>query len=147
MVDLKEELVPLMVALCMTFPSVYAVTEDVLWVNYHIHITNDLPTSESESSKPSLYLHCKSKNKDLGEKGMVQHEDYTWDTKINVFRTTLFFCHAVWVNHKERYFVAFKATRDEDRCMVYHFSCLWSVKEDGIYFSNDQLTWTNAYPW
>ncbi|KAE8724897.1 putative Leucine-rich repeat receptor-like protein kinase family protein [Hibiscus syriacus] len=147
MVYLKETSVTLMVALCMTFPSEFAIAEDILWVNYHIHITNDLPMSESESGEPSLYMHCKYKNKDLGEKGMIQHEDYTWDTKINLFRTTLFFCHAVWVNHKERHFVAFKATRDENQCMVYHFSCLWMAREDGIYFSKDQFVWTNAYPW
>ncbi|GMJ08296.1 hypothetical protein like AT3G24060 [Hibiscus trionum] len=145
MLDLKHILLPWLLALCITFPLAFAVSEDLLWRNYHIHVTNDLPSEPH--GEPSLYLHCKSKNKDLGEKSMVQHEDYTWDTKINLWRTTLFFCHAVWVNHKEQYFDAFKATRDEDRCMVYHFSCLWSVKEDGIYFSNDELTWTNAYPW
>ncbi|KAK8482715.1 hypothetical protein V6N13_055129 [Hibiscus sabdariffa] len=143
MLDLKQ----ILVALCITFPLAVAASEDedILWMNYHIHVTNYLPSGPN--GEPSLLLNCKSKTKDLGLRAMVKDEDYTWDTKVNFWKTTLFFCHAVWVNHKEIHFDAFRATRDEDRCMVFHMSCLWAVKEDGIYFSNDHLVWTNAYPW
>ncbi|OMO53007.1 Plant self-incompatibility S1, partial [Corchorus capsularis] len=69
--------------------------EDLLFIKYHIHITNDLP-SDLPPGVPYLELHCKSKNKDLGLKKMLRHDDYTWDTKINYWRTTLFFCNAFW---------------------------------------------------
>ncbi|XWS22408.1 hypothetical protein CRYUN_Cryun29cG0031400 [Craigia yunnanensis] len=131
-----------MLALFIFYQLAIAVNEDLLFIKYHIHIINDL----SPGVPSPLYLHCKSKNKDLGQKPMLQHQDYTWDSKINLFRTTLFFCHAWWEG-KQRYFVAFNARRDEDRCLWYHNSCLWSVRDDGFYFSNDNSTWTNEYPW
>ncbi|TYJ17551.1 hypothetical protein E1A91_A09G059300v1 [Gossypium mustelinum] len=146
MFNLKEMLLPLMLALCIMYPLAFSVSEDILLINYHIHIINDLPL-EPPTNVPSLNLHCKSKDKDLGERAMFQHQDYAWDSKINLFRTTLFFCNARWRNKKQRYFEAFKATRDEDRCLDYHFSCIWSVRYDGIYFSSDNYTWTMQYPW
>ncbi|GMI70311.1 hypothetical protein HRI_000700400 [Hibiscus trionum] len=63
--------------------------EDMLLINYHIHITNDLPLESPANDVPTLYLHCKSKDDDLGEKAM----------------------------------------------------------SDEVYFSNDNSTRTNAYPW
>ncbi|OMO59742.1 Multi antimicrobial extrusion protein [Corchorus olitorius] len=119
--------------------------EDILFIKYHIHITNDLP-SDLPPGVPYLQLHCKSKTKDLGLRKMLRHEDYKWDTRINYWRTTLFFCNVSWEG-KQRYIEAFKAIRDEWRCLKYHHSCMWSVREDGIYFSNNNSTWRNAYPW
>ncbi|KAH1091448.1 hypothetical protein J1N35_018705 [Gossypium stocksii] len=144
MVDLRQFAFP-MLAFSVMHPLATAVSEDLLFINYHIHVTNDLP-SDLPPAVPSLHLHCKSKDEDLGEKVMFKHEDYSWDAKINLFRTTLFFCYAWWEG-KQQYFEAFKATRDEHRCRIYHNSCLWSVREDGIYFSKDSLTWYNEYPW
>ncbi|XP_021290720.1 S-protein homolog 18-like [Herrania umbratica] len=144
MANLKELFLP-MLALCIMCPLAFAIDEDLLVVEYHIHIINDLP-SDLPPNIPALSLHCKSKDKDLGEKNMLEHQDYTWDSRINLLRTTLFFCNARWEG-KQRYFEAFKATRDEHRCRVYHNSCLWSMRHDGIYFSNDNSSWTNEYPW
>ncbi|TYH01603.1 hypothetical protein ES288_A09G072300v1 [Gossypium darwinii] len=129
MFNLKEMLLPLMLALCIMYPLAFSVSEDILLINYHIHIINDLPLEPPTN------------------RAMFQHQDYAWDSKINLFRTTLFFCNARWRNKKQRYFEAFKATRDEDRCLDYHFSCIWSLRYDGIYFSSDNYTWTMQYPW
>ncbi|KAL4324492.1 hypothetical protein GQ457_11G020060 [Hibiscus cannabinus] len=117
---------------------------DMLLINYHIHITNNLPL---ENNVPTLLLHCRSKDDDLGERAMYVGDDYKWDAKINVRHTTLFSCNAQWTKGKQRHFDAFTASRDEERCQKYHNSCLWSVRSDGIYFSNDNSTWNNAYPW
>ncbi|WRX20996.1 Plant self-incompatibility S1 - like 9 [Theobroma cacao] len=144
MANLKELFLP-MLAFCILYPLAFAIDEDLLVIEYHIHIINDLP-SDLPPNIPALSLHCKSKDKDLGEKKVLEHQDYTWDSRINLFRTTLYFCNARWEG-KQRYFEAFKATRDEHRCRLYHNSCLWSVRDDGIYFSNDNSTWTNEYPW
>ncbi|OMO53015.1 Plant self-incompatibility S1 [Corchorus capsularis] len=136
------------VAICLFSNPLAALEEkdeDMLFIKYHIHITNDTP-DDMPFRAPNVHLHCKSKNKDVGNRKIAWHEDYHWDTKINYFRTTLFFCY-VWWKSKERYFEAFKATRDEERCRYYHNSCLWSVREDGIYFSNNNATWRNVYPW
>ncbi|KAK8992245.1 hypothetical protein V6N11_048334 [Hibiscus sabdariffa] len=121
--------------------------ESEWFFNYHIHIRNDLPLLDSPPNEPNLLLHCKSKKRDIGSKALFQGQDYTWDTKINFFRTILFFCHTVWVGHKNRYFDAFIAGRDEHRCLEYHNSCMWSVREHGIYFSENNLTWHNEFHW
>ncbi|KAK8501910.1 hypothetical protein V6N13_023308 [Hibiscus sabdariffa] len=91
--------------------------------NYHIHIRNDLPLP------------------------MLKGQDYTWDTKINFLHTTLFFCNARWVGRKRMSFDAFTVGRDEQRCLHYHNSCMWSVREDGIYFSQNNATWEYSYRW
>ncbi|XVE81446.1 hypothetical protein DITRI_Ditri15bG0064300 [Diplodiscus trichospermus] len=146
MAKLKESFLPVL-ALCIFYSLAFAVSEeDLLFVNYHIHITNNLPSDLPPNIPSPLSIHCKSKDKDIGEKRLLQNEDYTWDSKINYFRTTLFFCHAWWEG-KQRYFEAFVANRDEHRCRKYHNSCLWSVRDDGMYFSNNNSTWSNEYPW
>ncbi|GMI77464.1 hypothetical protein like AT3G24060 [Hibiscus trionum] len=116
-------------------------------INYHIHVTNDLPLLKSPPNQPNLFLQCKSKDKDIGERGMVKGQDYTWDTPVNFLRTTLFYCKARWVGHKTRSFDAFVAERDEMPCSQNHNSCMWSVRDDGIYFSKNNETWSNLYPW
>ncbi|KAK8618319.1 hypothetical protein V6N13_132314 [Hibiscus sabdariffa] len=115
--------------------------------NYHIHIRNDLPLLNSPPDQPNLFLHCRSKNRDIGEKPMLKGQDYTWDTKINLLHTTLFFCNARWVGRKRMSFDAFTVGRDEQRCLHYHNSCMWSVREDGIYFSQNNATWEYSYRW
>ncbi|GMI87897.1 hypothetical protein like AT3G24060 [Hibiscus trionum] len=131
----------------LLYPLATAViNEDMMFINYHIHIVNDLP-NDLPPGIPSLNIHCKSADRDIGEKAMFSRDDYEFDTKVNLFATTLFFCNAKWLEGKQQCFNAFKARRDEHRCRKYHNSCLWSVREDGIYFSDDNVNWVNAYPW
>ncbi|KAE8697888.1 putative Leucine-rich repeat receptor-like protein kinase family protein [Hibiscus syriacus] len=126
--------------------SVIAEREDAWFINYHIYVTNHVP-DDFPPGTPSLSVHCKSGDKDIGEQWLLPHEDYTFDTKIiNLTRTTLFFCN-IWWEGKEVDFVVFKATRDENRCRQSHNSCLWSVRDDGFYFSSDGTNWNKEYPW
>lgn len=106
---------------------------------YHIHIINDLPPQNSTK----LIVHCKSKDNDLGVKELGLHEEYGWTCRVNLFRTTLYFCLTKW-GEKERYIVGFKAKRDQIRCKK---NCLWLGRENGFFFSNDNLTWRLEYPW
>ncbi|GMI77471.1 hypothetical protein like AT3G24060 [Hibiscus trionum] len=142
--NLKSVALPLLLAFSLLL---LPFSESIYFTNYHIHVRNDLPLLNSPPNQPNLLLHCKSKNKDIGDRPMAKGQDYTWDTKINFFRTTLFFCNARWVGHKSRSFDAFDAIRDEERCLEYHTSCMWSVRSDGIYFSFNNATWYNDYPW
>ncbi|XP_039023535.1 self-incompatibility protein S1-like [Hibiscus syriacus] len=141
--NLKSITLPLLLAFSLLLPF----AESDWFMNYHIHITNDLPLRNSPPNQPNLFLHCKSKKRDIGDRPMMKGQDYTWDTKVNFFRTTLFFCNARWVGHKRISFDAFEAKRDEKKCLEYHNSCMWSVRADGIYFSKDDATWFNAYRW
>ncbi|GMI77459.1 hypothetical protein like AT3G24060 [Hibiscus trionum] len=149
MTNLKIIVFPMLLAAIsvLPYPWALAASKDTLFKNYHIHITNDLPLFHSPPDKPQFYLHCKSGDRDIGDKAMLKGDDYTFDTKVNLIRSTLFFCNARWVNYKEMTFDAFRAHRDEDRCEEYHNSCLWSVRSDGIYFSNNNVDWANEYPW
>ncbi|KAK8618241.1 hypothetical protein V6N13_132241 [Hibiscus sabdariffa] len=142
--NLKSVALPLLLAFSLLL---LPFAESVWFFNYHIHVRNDLPSHNSPPHQPNLLLHCKSKKRDIGDRPMTTGQDYTWDTKINFFRTTLFFCNARWVGHKSRIFDAFVAVIDEDRCSKYHSSCMWSVRADGIYFSHNNATWFNEYPW
>ncbi|PON66091.1 Self-incompatibility protein [Trema orientale] len=108
---------------------------------YHIHVINDLPESSTK-----LSVHCKSGDDDKGMQELSWNEEYVWGTRINFFRTTLYFCYIQWLGVKERYFVAFKAKRDEVRCEKMK-NCLWRVRRNGVYFSNDNSTWFMEYPW
>lgn len=141
MANLKEFFLPLLLTVLIFYSLAFdVVSEDRMFIYYHIHITNDLP------SNSILVLHCKSKNRDLGQTSLSLRQDFTFKTEINAWRTTLFFCHVTW-DVKQRYFEGFRATRDEYRCKKLQHSCMWSVRGDGIYFSNDNSTWTNEYPW
>ncbi|GMI93237.1 hypothetical protein HRI_002993000 [Hibiscus trionum] len=129
----------------------HAVKQDMLFTDYHIRIANDLPNDIfhlPSPNEPQLFIHCKSGDRDIGPKPMLNGGVYTFDTKINFFRTTLFFCFARWENfHKEGRFDLFKATRDEDRCLKHQHTYFWSVRSDGFYFSNNNETWRDEYPW
>lgn len=114
--------------------------QDSMLTKYHIHIINDLP---AENSSTKLLVHCKSGDKDVGVRELGIHEEYVWMTRVNFFRTTLYFCFAKW-GFKQRYIVAFKAKRDQVRCQKL---CLWLARENGFYFSNDKVKWTLEYPW
>ncbi|KAK8653539.1 hypothetical protein V6N13_127534 [Hibiscus sabdariffa] len=144
MMNLKGIALPLLLAFSLLhFPF----SESAWFINYHIHIRNDLPLLTTPPETPNLFLDCKSTGKDIGDKLMLVKQDYTWDTKINFAQSTHFYCNARWVDHKEITFDAFRAKRDESRCKKYHNSCMWSVRSDGIYFSNNNATWQNEYPW
>ena len=112
-----------------------------LVTKYHIHVIDDLPQSST-----TLFVHCKSGDSDKGEKDLSWHEEYVWGTRINFFRTTLYYCYIEWRSVKSRYFVAFKAKRDEKRCEKMKF-CLWRVRSNGVYFSSDNSSWFLEYPW
>ncbi|KAK8575374.1 hypothetical protein V6N13_033376 [Hibiscus sabdariffa] len=51
--------------------------ESAWFLNYHIHVTDDLPLLNSPPGKPNLFLCCKSKNNDIGDRAMVKGQDYT----------------------------------------------------------------------
>ncbi|GMI77460.1 hypothetical protein like AT3G24060 [Hibiscus trionum] len=144
MANIKGIALPLLLAFSVVH---FPIAESAWLIHYHIHVRNDLPLINTPPGRPNLFLHCKSKDKDVGDRPMAIGQDYTWDTMINLLQTTLFFCNARWTGRKRITFNAFEAMRDETRCMKYRNSCMWSVRRDGIYFSGDNSTWKNEYPW
>ncbi|CAK7329210.1 unnamed protein product [Dovyalis caffra] len=116
-----------------------ATEDDFLWIWHHIYITNDLPGDPLKK----LMVHCKDKTKDLGVHYLSQKEVFHFKASIDFFRRRLYFCNMQW-NGKQTYIEAFKAKRDEDRCRKH---CMWSVREDGFYFSNGNGNWNKEYQW
>ncbi|GFQ03564.1 hypothetical protein PHJA_002500200 [Phtheirospermum japonicum] len=98
---------------------------------------NNLPPN----SQP-LGLHCQSKNDDLGYHILPINQFFYW-TFCESF-TTLFHCHLYW-GSQERNFDAYV----EDIFKVTKKAYYWSARNDGIYFSNTNITsyFARKYAW
>ncbi|KAK9180178.1 hypothetical protein WN944_026340 [Citrus x changshan-huyou] len=98
----------------------------------------------NSSDKP-LFIHCQSRDDDLGEHYLKAGEDFHWHFWVNFFRTTLFFCHMKWED-KETRFDVFTAGKEGKKCdktgNVY-----WLVQESGFYLSDDKSSWSKQYDW
>ncbi|KAG5227914.1 Multi antimicrobial extrusion protein [Salix suchowensis] len=117
----------------------FAAEENLLWAWHHVYITNDLPGDPSKT----LMVHCKDKNKDLGIKYLSQKQVFHFRAQIDLLRKNLFFCNMQW-NGKQAHMDSFSAKRDENRCRKH---CMWSVREDGFYFSRGNSRWDREYQW
>ncbi|PWA87286.1 plant self-incompatibility S1 [Artemisia annua] len=86
----------------------------------------------------NLRFRCQSKDNDLGDVVRNAGEEFNIRFCLNLFKTTLFFCH-FHLGSKQRTFDVFslKNGGDPDYCfMSEHESkddCFWLVKEDGFY--------------
>ncbi|KAL0561703.1 hypothetical protein IC582_002143 [Cucumis melo] len=99
---------------------------------WHVHVVNGL-------TNDTLSVHCKSKDDDLGPHNLLSiGAEFQWSFKINVWRTTLYWC----LLHKPNADVSFDAFWVERkhiwlfyRCM--NQNCIWIAKDDGIYLRNN----------
>ncbi|WCJ24194.1 Plant self-incompatibility protein S1 family [Euphorbia peplus] len=109
-----------------------------MFVDYKVRIKNDLSSG--------IFLQCESGDDDLGAARITPTNEYRFSARINFFRTTLFYCYIKSTKHDINFrFDAFKATRDELQCIS--FRCFWSIRKNGVYFSNDNINWFRRYPW
>nr|DAD20160.1 TPA_asm: hypothetical protein HUJ06_021623 [Nelumbo nucifera] len=95
---------------------------------YHVYVYNMLGENEN------LWVHCSSKDDDLGIHLVPYQGDFHWKFNINIFRTTLFSCDLA-KKTVSGHFVIFDAKRDGGHKCKDH-QCIWHVKKDGIYFYN-----------
>ncbi|XP_006295524.2 S-protein homolog 24 [Capsella rubella] len=81
----------------------------------------------------SLGVHCKSGDKDIGYRLLKKGELYEWRFRLNLKKTTLYFCGFHNGQIEKGVFDIYDATRDEERCQI----CTWKAVEDGVYgYSN-----------
>ncbi|GFQ06960.1 hypothetical protein PHJA_002840100 [Phtheirospermum japonicum] len=95
-----------------------------------------------------LVVWCVSYNAgDIGGRALQERDDYSWTVENNsIFSSSpRFDCTMKW-DAKRKRFEAFRASRDRYRCGARR-QCLWLVKEDGFYFSNDGVNWIKDFPW
>ncbi|XP_038896407.1 S-protein homolog 1-like [Benincasa hispida] len=99
---------------------------------WHVHVVNGLKNA-------TLFVHCKSKDDDLGPQHLVSNgAEFQWSFKINIWRTTLYWCSL----HKPNADVSFDAFWVERRHIWLHYRCMnqncfWMAKDDGIYLRNN----------
>ncbi|EOA34381.1 hypothetical protein CARUB_v10021906mg [Capsella rubella] len=76
-----------------------------------------------------LGLHCKSKDKDLGSQSLAPQQHWGFREAINIWETTLFYCHFEWGN-QSKWFDIIYIKRDQWVC-EHHDQCVWSIRPDG----------------
>ena len=108
---------------------------------YEVRVVNGFTNN---SSLP-LVIWCASKDSELGGRALQERDDFSWRLKTNIWGTTHFWCTMKW-DQMRKSFDAFKASRDAYRCGTAR-TCTWLVKEDGFYFSNDEVNWQKDFPW
>ncbi|KAL2469549.1 Plant self-incompatibility protein S1 family [Abeliophyllum distichum] len=110
--------------------------------SYDVRIINGFTNN---SSLP-LVVWCSSKDGgDIGGRALQERDDYSWSVKTGLWKTPQFICTIKW-DSKRIKFDAFWLNRDRYRCGNYR-QCVWLVKEDGFYFSNDEITWERDFSW
>ncbi|KAL7213629.1 hypothetical protein ACSBR2_016208 [Camellia fascicularis] len=108
-----------------------------LFPSYWVYIINNL----SFNSNP-LRVRCQSKDNDLGLRKLQTSQEFNWFFRDNFIGTTLFFCHFYW-NTKNTSFGVYDGRLDPYYSTALQDNyCCWSVRSDGFYLSNDEMTWT-----
>ncbi|KAI3451078.1 hypothetical protein Pfo_007743 [Paulownia fortunei] len=114
---------------------------------YEVHIINSLPNNSSP-----LFIHCASKDDDLGNHTLHQKDDFHWHFRINVLLSTLFFCRFRWDSKDKSYDVFNKHLAPN--CETYDQKvdgniCVWSIRQDGFWISNQipPITLVQIYQW
>lgn len=108
---------------------------------YDVRVVNGFTNNNSLP----LVIWCASKDSDLGGRALQEHDDFSWRLRTNLWGTTHFLCTMKW-DQKRKSFDAFKVPRDIYRCGPLR-KCSWLVREDGFYFSNDEVNWKREFSW
>ncbi|KAJ0036035.1 S-protein homolog 6-like [Pistacia vera] len=131
----------LLVALGIIFISLFQPEQYFFGTEYDVRVINGF----SNNSSLPLVIWCSSEDSDLGGRALQEGDDFSWRLKTNFWGTTNFLCTMKWEGKRKR-FDAFKVRRDCRRCNPFR-KCSWLVKEDGFYFSNDEVNWKKDFPW
>ncbi|KAI3746841.1 hypothetical protein L6452_09283 [Arctium lappa] len=118
-------------------------------ITYHVAVFNGF----SGNSSLPLIIWCTTVGDayggDMGGRALQESDDYSWNVKVTFWKSissdTAFSCTMKW-DQKRKKFEAFRVHRDRSRCGVLR-KCLWLVKEDGFYFSNDEHNWVKEFSW
>ncbi|KAG2728352.1 hypothetical protein I3843_01G197100 [Carya illinoinensis] len=110
-------------------------------MEYEVRVVNGF----TDNSSLPLVIWCTSKDGDMGGRALQEHDDFSWVVRTNFWGSTHFFCTMKW-DQKRKSFDAFKVPRDSYRCGLLR-KCFWLVKEDGFYFSNDDVNWKKDFSW
>ncbi|KAK4394103.1 S-protein74 [Sesamum angolense] len=114
---------------------------------YEVHIVNNLP----DNSSP-LFVHCASKDDDLGNHTLRLNDDFNWQFRMNIGLTTLYYCRFLWES-KNKICDVFNKILAVD-CESYDEKedgniCFWSIRQDGFWLGNQNppLALVQIYEW
>ncbi|CAN8324405.1 unnamed protein product [Cochlearia groenlandica] len=95
---------------------------------WQVTMVNGLSTQET------LFIHCKSKEDDLGEQYLSVEDRFSWNFGENMIHTTLFWCYI----SKDDGYVNVNVFWDD--VILFHRcgwkNCVWTAKRDGVYLRN-----------
>jgi len=108
---------------------------------YEVSIENGL-------SNGTLWVHCKSRDSDLGLHMIPRNDKFAWAFKTSLWKQKLYFCGLTWDHYGRKVFDAFIDDLDfeDDKCGGRH--CLWKALDDGIYLYHiKQQQLRKMYKW
>ncbi|KAL8051758.1 hypothetical protein ABFS82_06G167100 [Erythranthe guttata] len=108
---------------CFIFPRV------------HVSIVNELPPKSEQ-----FFLHCKSKDDDLGNHTVPVNQDFHFDFCVIPW-ATLFYCNLSW-GKRAASFEVYNGRWISVPCQTGK-SCVYEVRDDGIYLGDK--FWNNWY--
>ncbi|XP_059654259.1 S-protein homolog 6-like [Cornus florida] len=114
--------------------SLDATTDNIFNPMTKVIIYNNL------ESGVNVYLHCKSKDDDLGIQALSIGSSFKWKFHDNFLRTTLFFCGFTWENVNGTFDI-YVAKRDS--CVT----CVWRVRRDGVHGYDDDGSEKHFFAW
>lgn len=108
-----------------------ATTKDIIVPKiseWQVAVVNSLTTTET------LFVHCKSKEDDLGEQTLLYEDRFFWNFGENMLHSTLFWCYL----SKDDGHVNVNVFWDD--VILFHRcgwkNCVWTAKIDGVYLWN-----------
>ncbi|XVE81443.1 hypothetical protein DITRI_Ditri15bG0064000 [Diplodiscus trichospermus] len=129
------------VALVIIFICVYQ-PQHLMGVEYEVRVINGF----TNNSSLALVIWCISDQYgDMGGRALQEGDDFGWRLKTSIWGNSHYYCTMKW-DALRRSFYAFKISRDSQRCGPLK-KCSWLVKEDGFYFSNDEINWKKEFSW
>ncbi|ESW06872.1 hypothetical protein PHAVU_010G083600 [Phaseolus vulgaris] len=102
-----------------------------------VRVTNDM------TNGISVFLHCKSRDDDLGARVLEIGQYQEWSFRNNIGHTTLFWCN-LQARNVQNHFEAYSYKEDSAVCD----QCYRSLKDDGLYFFNQyEKKWEKKAAW
>lgn len=92
--------------------------------------------NEIENPEKLITVHCKDKHRDVGKHNLSHGQSFDFKIKVNIWRTTLYWCHLDWNRSSGRQpfhfsLVVFNAEQPDG--LPYNTKIEWSIKRDGIW--------------
>ncbi|XP_010550841.1 PREDICTED: uncharacterized protein LOC104821619 [Tarenaya hassleriana] len=131
----------LFISLTIVFTSMVQPQAMLLGMEFDVRVINGF---RDNSSLP-LVIWCSTERGDLGGRALQEGDDFGWTVRIELWGAREYLCTTKW-DSRRKSFDAFRAPRDSRRCGLTR-KCSWLVRDDGFYFSSDEVNWIKDFSW